>query len=151
MYFLALFQYGCPRVFFGKKGIHDFPLFSIGARNQIWIHFQGDADAHTRGSRGIRDQFPTLSIKRNTQMSFSVKGHCAWKKLPSHCQTFTASTLKLPCNSSRLLCSCFVLVCACVCVCVRVCACVRVCVCVCVRACVRASTGGVSERYCGID
>ena len=57
MYFLALFQYGCPRVFFGKKGIHDFPLFSIGARNQIWIHFQGDADAHTRGSMELGTSF----------------------------------------------------------------------------------------------
>ena len=59
MYILVLFQYGCPRpknVFFGgKKTTHDFPLLSIGARNQIWIHFQGDADAHTRGSVGIGD------------------------------------------------------------------------------------------------
>ena len=39
-------------------------LLSIGAKNQVWIHFQGDADAYTRGSIGFRDWFPTLSIKR---------------------------------------------------------------------------------------
>ena len=39
----------------GGENTHDFPLLSIGARNQIWIHFQGDADAHTRGSVGIGD------------------------------------------------------------------------------------------------
>ena len=43
----------------GGEKTHDFPLLSTGARNQIWIHFLGDADAdadaNTRGSVGIGD------------------------------------------------------------------------------------------------
>ena len=37
---------------------------------------------YTRGSRGFRDWFPMLSIKRKNQRSFSFKAHCVWKKLP---------------------------------------------------------------------
>ena len=57
-------------------------LLSVGAKNQVWIHFQGDDDAYIRGSIGFRDWFPMLSIKRKNQRSFSFKAHCVWKKLP---------------------------------------------------------------------
>ena len=31
-----------------EEEIHDFPTFSIGARNQIWLHFQGGSRLWTR-------------------------------------------------------------------------------------------------------
>ena len=127
-------------MFFRKKKIHDFSLLSIGARNQIWIYFQGDADAHTRGSVGTEVVFK-VNIK-----CLSFKGHCARKKLSSHCQTFTATTLKYVLQNlflsytanitqadyyARVLCLC-----------------VYVCVCACMRAHARVC---VSERSCAIE
>ena len=51
---LGLISIWLPKsMFYSEEKIHNFSLLSVGARNQIWIHFQGDADVHTRGSMGI--------------------------------------------------------------------------------------------------
>ena len=74
MYILALFQYGCPRVFF------CFPLrpkIKSGSISKEMLR-----NVYTRVSIGFRDWFPMLSIKRKNQRSFSFKAHCVWKKLP---------------------------------------------------------------------
>ena len=75
MYILALFQYGCPRMFF------CFPLgpkIKSGSISKEMLR----GVIYTRGSIGFRDWFLVISIKRKNQRSFSFKAHCVWKKLP---------------------------------------------------------------------
>ena len=93
MYFLALFQYGCPRACSSvrKKSMTSL-CFPSGPEIRSGSIFREMLMCTQEVLWELGASFQSSTLSTKTQMSF--KGHCAWKKLPPHCQTFMATILK---------------------------------------------------------
>ena len=129
MYFLALFQHGCPRVFFGKKKSMTSLCFPSGPEirsgsisREMLMHTQ-----EVLGELGTSFQRSVLSAthKCPSLLKATVPG----RNCPHTARLLQRSTLKLPLTQAdyyvRVLCLC-ACACACACVCVGKCGCVYV-------------------------